>query len=210
MFLPTQLRAVSGSLHLHITNFIWKKMQSITLPLHSAVWGGRSNFLQLQPLEQKFLVHRTDQFYISLSAGDNFMSCSITFLKRERERERVLAACKGTSLKEPSVFLAHVTSQYPSHISFPLSSGFKIILSIRDCFLLLLFFFFSLAWVCFCHATFSHHSQASNKPVSEVMDTWTRQMGYPVLEMGSNSVLTQKRFLLDPNADASDPPSDLG
>eukprot|EP00076_Gallus_gallus_P049427 XP_426327.3 glutamyl aminopeptidase [Gallus gallus] len=51
---------------------------------------------------------------------------------------------------------------------------------------------------------------ASNKPVSEVMDTWTRQMGYPVLEMGSNSVLTQKRFLLDPNADASDPPSDLG
>uniref|UniRef100_A0A8V0XA92 Aminopeptidase n=1 Tax=Gallus gallus TaxID=9031 RepID=A0A8V0XA92_CHICK len=51
---------------------------------------------------------------------------------------------------------------------------------------------------------------ASNKPVREVMDTWTRQMGYPVLEMGSNSVLTQKRFLLDPNADASDPPSDLG
>uniref|UniRef100_A0A803YM61 Aminopeptidase n=1 Tax=Meleagris gallopavo TaxID=9103 RepID=A0A803YM61_MELGA len=51
---------------------------------------------------------------------------------------------------------------------------------------------------------------ASNKPVSEVMDTWTRQMGYPVLEMGSNSVLIQKRFLLDPNADASYPPSDLG
>ncbi|XP_042727279.1 glutamyl aminopeptidase [Lagopus leucura] len=51
---------------------------------------------------------------------------------------------------------------------------------------------------------------ASNKPVSEVMDTWTRQMGYPVLEMGSNSVLIQKRFLLDPSADASYPPSDLG
>uniref|UniRef100_A0A8C9FAU0 Aminopeptidase n=1 Tax=Pavo cristatus TaxID=9049 RepID=A0A8C9FAU0_PAVCR len=51
---------------------------------------------------------------------------------------------------------------------------------------------------------------ASNKPVSEVMDTWTRQMGYPVLEMGNNSVFTQKRFLLDPNADASYPPSDLG
>nr|XP_009483146.1 PREDICTED: glutamyl aminopeptidase [Pelecanus crispus] len=51
---------------------------------------------------------------------------------------------------------------------------------------------------------------ASNKPVTEVMDTWTRQMGYPVLEMGSNSVFTQKRFLLDPNANASHPPSDLG
>ncbi|KFW60823.1 Glutamyl aminopeptidase, partial [Pygoscelis adeliae] len=51
---------------------------------------------------------------------------------------------------------------------------------------------------------------ASNKPVKEVMDTWTRQMGYPVLEMGSNSVFTQKRFLLDPNANASHPPSDLG
>ncbi|KFP11432.1 Glutamyl aminopeptidase, partial [Egretta garzetta] len=51
---------------------------------------------------------------------------------------------------------------------------------------------------------------ASNKPVKEVMDTWTRQMGYPVLEMGINSSLTQKRFLLDPNANASHPPSDLG
>ncbi|NXA67281.1 AMPE aminopeptidase, partial [Mohoua ochrocephala] len=52
--------------------------------------------------------------------------------------------------------------------------------------------------------------EASNKPVKEVMDTWTRQMGYPVLEMGVNSVFTQKRFLLDPNANASHPPSDLG
>ncbi|NXA52990.1 AMPE aminopeptidase, partial [Nothocercus julius] len=50
---------------------------------------------------------------------------------------------------------------------------------------------------------------ASDKPVKEVMDTWTRQMGYPVLEMGTNSVFTQKRFLLDPHADASYPPSDL-
>ncbi|KFV75904.1 Glutamyl aminopeptidase, partial [Struthio camelus australis] len=50
---------------------------------------------------------------------------------------------------------------------------------------------------------------ASNKPVKEVMDTWTRQMGYPVLEMGINSVFTQKRFLLDPHANASYPPSDL-
>ncbi|XP_039920765.1 glutamyl aminopeptidase isoform X2 [Hirundo rustica] len=52
--------------------------------------------------------------------------------------------------------------------------------------------------------------EASNKPVKKVMDTWTRQMGYPVLEMGDNSVFTQKRFLLDPNANASYPPSDLG
>ncbi|NWV09614.1 AMPE aminopeptidase, partial [Ptilonorhynchus violaceus] len=52
--------------------------------------------------------------------------------------------------------------------------------------------------------------EASDKPVKEVMDTWTRQMGYPVLEMGDNSVFTQKRFLLDPNANASQPPSDLG
>ncbi|NXA15016.1 AMPE aminopeptidase, partial [Sapayoa aenigma] len=52
--------------------------------------------------------------------------------------------------------------------------------------------------------------EASNKPVKEVMDTWTRQMGYPVLEMRDNSVLTQKRFLLDANANASHPPSDLG
>ncbi|KAM6301234.1 glutamyl aminopeptidase [Aegotheles albertisi] len=52
--------------------------------------------------------------------------------------------------------------------------------------------------------------ESSNKPVKEVMDTWTRQMGYPVLEMESNSVFTQKRFLLDPKANASHPPSDLG
>ncbi|KFP72501.1 Glutamyl aminopeptidase, partial [Acanthisitta chloris] len=52
--------------------------------------------------------------------------------------------------------------------------------------------------------------EASNKPVKEVMDTWTRQMGYPVLEMGSNSVLTQKRFLLDPSANPAYPPSNLG
>uniref|UniRef100_A0A803VU04 Aminopeptidase n=1 Tax=Ficedula albicollis TaxID=59894 RepID=A0A803VU04_FICAL len=54
------------------------------------------------------------------------------------------------------------------------------------------------------------YSKASNKPVKEVMDTWTRQMGYPVLEMGDNLVFTQKRFLLDPSANASHPPSDLG
>uniref|UniRef100_A0A8B9TX94 Aminopeptidase n=1 Tax=Anas zonorhyncha TaxID=75864 RepID=A0A8B9TX94_9AVES len=43
-----------------------------------------------------------------------------------------------------------------------------------------------------------HSRKTSNKAVSKVMDTWTRQMGYPVLEMGNNSVFSQKRFLLDP------------
>ncbi|NWU99846.1 AMPE aminopeptidase, partial [Upupa epops] len=52
--------------------------------------------------------------------------------------------------------------------------------------------------------------EASNKPVRKVMDTWTRQMGYPVLEMSSNSVFTQKRFLLDGSANASQPPSEFG
>lgn len=51
--------------------------------------------------------------------------------------------------------------------------------------------------------------EASEKPVSEVMDTWTRQMGYPVLTVNNTSI-TQKRFLLDSRADPSQPPSDLG
>ncbi|KAL8206925.1 UNVERIFIED_CONTAM: hypothetical protein K2H54_035314, partial [Gekko kuhli] len=49
--------------------------------------------------------------------------------------------------------------------------------------------------------------EASGKPVKEVMDTWTRQMGYPVLNVDSNSKVTQKRFLLDPKANASQPTS---
>lgn len=46
-------------------------------------------------------------------------------------------------------------------------------------------------------------------PVAEVMDTWTKQMGYPVLDLSvsADAKLTQKRFLLDPKADASQPPS---
>ncbi|KAF7480957.1 glutamyl aminopeptidase [Marmota monax] len=51
--------------------------------------------------------------------------------------------------------------------------------------------------------------EASEKPVREVMDTWTRQMGYPVLNVNKTSV-TQKRFLLDSRADPSQPPSDFG
>ncbi|XP_074084809.1 glutamyl aminopeptidase isoform X2 [Macrotis lagotis] len=52
--------------------------------------------------------------------------------------------------------------------------------------------------------------EASNKPVKEVMDTWTRQMGYPVLNAQNIRILQQKRFLLDPNTDSSQPPSALG
>ncbi|XP_066487780.1 glutamyl aminopeptidase isoform X2 [Tiliqua scincoides] len=51
--------------------------------------------------------------------------------------------------------------------------------------------------------------EASGKPVKEVMDTWTRQMGYPVLHLHSNSTIIQKRFLLDPKADPSQPPSEF-
>ncbi|EMP40799.1 Glutamyl aminopeptidase [Chelonia mydas] len=53
-------------------------------------------------------------------------------------------------------------------------------------------------------------AQASGKPVKEVMDTWTRQMGYPVLSVDANLKVTQKRFLLDPSANTSEPTSALG
>ncbi|MBZ3876541.1 Glutamyl aminopeptidase [Sciurus carolinensis] len=56
---------------------------------------------------------------------------------------------------------------------------------------------------------FRRGCQASDKPVAEVMDTWTRQMGYPVVSVNKTSI-TQKRFLLDSKADPSQPPSDLG
>ena len=56
-------------------------------------------------------------------------------------------------------------------------------------------------------------SQVSGLPIAEVMDTWTKQMGYPVLDLSvseTKAKLNQTRFLLDPNADASQPPSPLG
>lgn len=55
--------------------------------------------------------------------------------------------------------------------------------------------------------------QVSGLPVSEVMDTWTKQMGYPVLDLSvseTNAKLTQERFLLDPKANPSEPSSPLG
>ncbi|OCT99863.1 glutamyl aminopeptidase [Xenopus laevis] len=50
-------------------------------------------------------------------------------------------------------------------------------------------------------------AKASGKPVKEVMDTWTRQMGYPVLNVESTNIVKQTRFLLDPSANALEPPS---
>ncbi|XP_069315127.1 glutamyl aminopeptidase isoform X2 [Eulemur rufifrons] len=52
--------------------------------------------------------------------------------------------------------------------------------------------------------------EVSNLPVQEVMDTWTIQMGYPVLNVKDARNLVQKRFLLDSTADPSQPASDLG
>ncbi|XP_071400081.1 glutamyl aminopeptidase [Centroberyx affinis] len=55
-------------------------------------------------------------------------------------------------------------------------------------------------------------ANVSGLPVAEVMDTWTKQMGYPVLNLSvseTGAKLKQERFLLDPNADASQPPTPL-
>lgn len=48
-----------------------------------------------------------------------------------------------------------------------------------------------------------------NFVVKDVMDTWTTQMGYPVVTVSENAnsfILKQKRFLTDPDT-ASDSPS---
>ena len=49
--------------------------------------------------------------------------------------------------------------------------------------------------------------------VVAIMDTWTRQMGYPVVTVvrnGLNYTLTQKRFLDDPEAEFDPTTSDYG
>ncbi|ERE90258.1 glutamyl aminopeptidase-like protein [Cricetulus griseus] len=51
--------------------------------------------------------------------------------------------------------------------------------------------------------------EASNQPVKEVMDSWTSQMGYPVITVKERKNLSQKRFLLDSTADPYEPPSML-
>ncbi|XP_048858596.1 glutamyl aminopeptidase-like isoform X2 [Brienomyrus brachyistius] len=48
----------------------------------------------------------------------------------------------------------------------------------------------------------------SGFPVEEIMDTWTKQMGYPLLDVstvGTQVRLSQRRLLLDPSADPSKP-----
>ncbi|XP_051946265.1 LOW QUALITY PROTEIN: aminopeptidase A-like [Xyrauchen texanus] len=53
----------------------------------------------------------------------------------------------------------------------------------------------------------------SGLPVAEIMDTWTKQMGYPILSLsttGADAKLFQTRFLLDPKADPSQPTTPLG
>lgn len=53
----------------------------------------------------------------------------------------------------------------------------------------------------------------SGLPVADIMDTWTKQMGYPVLTLTNTDTeakLTQNRFLLDPKADPSQPTTPLG
>ncbi|XP_048855512.1 glutamyl aminopeptidase-like [Brienomyrus brachyistius] len=55
-------------------------------------------------------------------------------------------------------------------------------------------------------------AKVSGLPVANIMDTWTRQMGYPVVDVSigeTQATLTQQRFLLDPNADPSQPPVPL-
>ena len=50
------------------------------------------------------------------------------------------------------------------------------------------------------------NKSGSNIDVAEVMDTWTLQMGFPVVnvtEDGGKIVLKQQRFLADPNANQS-------
>ncbi|KAI4892086.1 hypothetical protein NFI96_022387 [Prochilodus magdalenae] len=56
-------------------------------------------------------------------------------------------------------------------------------------------------------------AEVSLQNVADVMDTWTKQMGYPVLKLispNTEAKLTQQRFLLDPNADPSQPSNPLG
>ncbi|XP_040055445.2 glutamyl aminopeptidase [Gasterosteus aculeatus] len=56
-------------------------------------------------------------------------------------------------------------------------------------------------------------ADVSGLPVADVMDTWTKQMGYPVLDLSVTETvakLSQRRFLLDPKANATQPPSPLG
>ncbi|XP_062379310.1 glutamyl aminopeptidase [Sardina pilchardus] len=56
-------------------------------------------------------------------------------------------------------------------------------------------------------------ADVSKQPVAAIMDTWTQQMGYPMLSLTvspTEARVTQSRFLLDPKADPSTPSVPLG
>ena len=39
--------------------------------------------------------------------------------------------------------------------------------------------------------------------ISDIMNTWTLQMGFPEVKIFKNGTIIQRRFLLDPNPDYS-------
>lgn len=52
-----------------------------------------------------------------------------------------------------------------------------------------------------------------NLNMTAITDTWTRQKGFPVVNVkksGNKYILTQKRFLIDPNADFDPSESEYG
>jgi puromycin-sensitive aminopeptidase len=52
-------------------------------------------------------------------------------------------------------------------------------------------------------------AEVSGKPVPEIMEPWTSQMGYPVITVGEDGSLSQHRFLNDGGAaDGADPAAD--
>jgi hypothetical protein len=69
----------------------------------------------------------------------------------------------------------------------------------------------SVAFSTICEHRYDLILQVPGAPnVKQVMDTWTMQMGLPVIKLdvfGNELRLRQERFLLDPNADKTTPPS---
>lgn len=52
-------------------------------------------------------------------------------------------------------------------------------------------------------AFISIHQAKKTMNISDIMNTWTLQMGFPVVTVYKNGTVTQNRFLLDPNPDYS-------
>lgn len=66
--------------------------------------------------------------------------------------------------------------------------------------------------VCVCY-THLRVRQVEGTDIKRLMDTWTIQMGFPVVKLDvvdRNEIrLRQERFLLDPSADKTQPPSNF-